>query len=74
MRRPAASVAAVVMAIGLSACGKYGPPVRSVPQQAPSTTEALQAEPPRAEPQVPEERISEPADFDDSQRDEEDRE
>ena len=67
MRRATAPAAVLVMAIGLSGCGKYGPPVRSVPQQVPSTSEA-----PEPEPSVPEERITEPADFDDSPSAEED--
>ena len=69
MRRTAAAV--LVMAIGLSACGKYGPPVRSVPQQAPSTSEVPEATAPQPEPWVPEKRITEPADFDDSSAEEE---
>jgi hypothetical protein len=71
MRRTAAPAAVLVMTIGLSACGKYGPPVRSVPQQAPATFEAPEAEAPQPVPWVPEERITEPADFDDSPAEEE---
>ena len=67
MRRTAASAAVLCMTIGVFGCGKYGPPVRSIPQQAPSTSEA-----PRPDPQVPEEKITEPADFDDSLSEEED--
>jgi hypothetical protein len=72
MRRTAGPTAVLVMAIGLSGCGKYGPPVRSVPQQFPSASEASRAETPEPEPSVPEERITEPADFDDSPAAEED--
>ncbi len=72
MRRTTAPAALLVLAIGLSGCGKYGPPVRSVPQQVPSASEASQAETPEPEPSVvPEERITEPADFDDSPAEEE---
>lgn len=68
MRRTTAPAALLILAIGLSGCGKYGPPVRSVPQQVPSASEASQAETetPEPDPSVPEERITEPADFDDS--------
>ncbi len=71
MRRTTAPAAVLVMTIGLSACGKYGPPVRSVPQQPPPTSEAPEAEAAQPEPSVPEERITEPADFDDSPAEEE---
>ena len=34
MRNHPALVAMFTLAIGLSACGKYGPPVRSIPQES----------------------------------------
>jgi predicted small lipoprotein YifL len=64
MRSCAAFAAILTLAIGLAACGKYGPPVRSVPQQPPSPAEATESEP-------VEEEVLEPADFDDAEADEE---
>ena len=64
MRNHPAFVAMFTLAIGLSACGKYGPPMRSVPQQPPSPPEATESEP-------VEEEVLEPADFDDAEADEE---
>ena len=74
MRRATAPAVVLVMAIGLSGCGKYGPPVRSIPQEVPSAAEESQPDTgtPELEPPVPEERITEPADFDDSPAAEED--
>jgi hypothetical protein len=59
MRSRAALAAAFALTIGLSACGKYGHPERTVPRRPPAPPEA--AEP---EPQVPEEEIPEAAEFD----------
>ena len=67
MRICAAFAAILILTISLPACGKYGPPVRSVvPEESRSRPQATQTEP-----QVPEEQIPEPADFDDAQDDEE---
>jgi predicted small lipoprotein YifL len=64
MRSCTAFVAILTLAIGLAACGRYGPPVRSVPQQPPPPPEATEPEP-------VEEEVLEPADFDDAEADEE---
>ena len=67
MRICAAFAAILMLTIGLPACGKYGPPVRTVvPKESRSRPQATQTEP-----QVLEEQIPEPADFDDAQTDEE---
>jgi len=67
MRSCAAIAAISILTIGLSACGRYGPPVRSVvPQESRSRPQATETEP-----QVPEEEIPEPVDFDDAQDDKE---
>jgi hypothetical protein len=67
MRSWAAIAAISILTIGLSACGKYGPPVRSVvPQESRSRPRAIETQP-----QVPEEKIQEPAEFDDAETDEE---
>ena len=66
MRSSAALAAVFALTIGLSACGKYGPPVRSLPQQPPPIPEAAETQP-----QVPEEEIPEPGDFDDAQSNQE---
>jgi hypothetical protein len=66
MRSRTAFAAALIVTIGLLACGKYGPPVRSVPPESRSRRPAIEREP-----QVPEEKIPEPADFDDAQTGEE---
>jgi hypothetical protein len=72
MRRLAAATAILALAIGV-ACGKYGPPVRSVPQKPTATPRATQPArtPPAPGTAVPEERITVPADFDDSPAQEE---
>jgi hypothetical protein len=59
MRSRATFVAMLTLTIGIPACGKYGAPVRSVPQQSASPSEATESQP-----QVPEERIPVPSDFD----------
>jgi hypothetical protein len=58
----------LMLTIGLPACGKYGPPVRTVvpkkkDRAASQTTEAQQ--------QVPEEKIPAPVEFDDARDDQE---
>jgi hypothetical protein len=59
MRSRAALAAAFALTIGLSACGKYGPPERTVPRQQPVPPAA--AEP---ESQAPEEETPAPAELD----------
>jgi predicted small lipoprotein YifL len=73
MRGCAAFVAILMLTIALSACGKYGPPVRYLPPP-PEVTELEPVAPEATVPQptVPEEEISEPADFDDADLDEAD--
>jgi predicted small lipoprotein YifL len=66
MKGCATFVAILTLTIALSACGKYGPPVRWVPPPP----EVTELEPVVPEPLVPEEEISEP-DFDDAGADEE---
>jgi hypothetical protein len=44
MRSRAALAAAIALTIGLSACGKYGPPQRTVPRRPPAAA---------AEPEAP---------------------
>ena len=67
MRCCAAFAAILLLTVGLSACGKYGPPVRTVvPQESGTGPPASEAEP-----QVPEEKIPGPVDFDDAQDDKE---
>jgi hypothetical protein len=67
MRICAAFAAILMLTIGLPACGKYGPPVRSVvPKESRSRPQAT-----RTEPQVLGEQIPGPADFDDAQTGEE---
>jgi len=68
MRICAAFAAFLMLTIGLPACGKYGPPVRTV---VPKKED--RAGPPATEtqPQVPEEKIPAPVEFDDAQDDEE---
>ena len=68
MRICAVFAVILMLTIGLPACGKYGPPVRTVvPKKkvraVPQATET--------QPQVPEERIPEPVEFDDAQDDKE---
>jgi hypothetical protein len=64
MRSCTAFVAISALVIGLAACGKYGPPVRWVPQPPPPPPEATESEP-------VEEEVLDPADFDDAEADEE---
>jgi hypothetical protein len=74
MRSGAAFVAMLMLTIGVSACGKYGLPERSVePQERIPVPWAAEPQPQPLEPsqapeesQVPEERIPEPDDFDDA--------
>ena len=67
MRICAAFAAILMLTIGLPACGRYGPPVRTVvPKESRSRPQAAEAEP-----QVPEEAIPEPVEFDDAQDDKE---
>ena len=66
MRSRAVLAAAFTLTIGLSACGKYGPPERTVPRRPPPPPAA--AEP---EPQEPEEEIPAPAELDGTEADEE---
>ena len=67
MRICAVFAAFLMLTIGLPACGKYGPPVRTVvPKESRSRPKATQTEP-----RVLEEQIPEPADFDDAQTGEE---
>jgi hypothetical protein len=51
MRGLAALAAIAILTVGLSACGKYGPPVRSVPQEPRAGSEATDAEPQKGAPQ-----------------------
>jgi hypothetical protein len=51
MRGLAALVAVAILTIGVSACGKYGPPVRSVPQEPASGSQATEPEPQKGAPQ-----------------------
>ena len=56
-----------LLALLLTACGKYGPPVRSVvPKESRSRPQATETKPQELEEQIPE-----PADFDDAQTGEE---
>ena len=67
MRICAVFAAIWMLMIGLPASGKYGPPVRTVvPKESRSGPQATEPEP-----QVQEEKISEPVEFDDAQDDEE---
>jgi hypothetical protein len=66
MRSRAVLAAAFTLTIGLSACGKYGSPERTVPRRPPPPPAA--AEP---EPQEPEEEIPAPAELDGTEADEE---
>ena len=51
MRGLAALVAIAILTIALSACGKYGPPERSVPQEPRSGSDATDAEPQQSAPE-----------------------
>ena len=64
MRSCAAFAAILTLAIGLAACGKYGPRVRWVPPPPPPPLEAAESDP-------VEEEVLDPADFDDAEADEE---
>ena len=56
----------LMLTIGLPACGKYGPPVRTViPKESRSRPQATETEP-----QVQEEKIPEPAEIEDDEWDE----
>ena len=55
----------LILMIGLSACGRYGPPVRTVvPKESPSRPQATETQP-----QVPEETTPEPAEFEEDEWD-----
>jgi hypothetical protein len=70
MKSLARFVAIPILTVGLSACGKYGPPVRWEPQ-APAAKAADAAEAPEAKPQTVEEETLGPADFEDAGAEEE---
>jgi len=73
MRSCAAFVALLMLTIGVSACGKYGPAERSVAPQERIPVPWASEPPPQLpeESQAPEERIPEPDDFDDATTEEE---
>ncbi len=66
MRSRAVLAAAFTLTIGLSACGKYGSPERTVPRRPPPPPAAAEPEPP-----VLEEEIQGPAELDGTEADEE---
>ena len=68
MRICAVFAAILMLTIGLPACGKYGPPVRTV---VPKKKDRAGPQATETQPQVPEERIPEPVEFDDAQDDKE---
>jgi len=68
MRICAVFAAFLMLTIGLPACGKYGPPVRTV---VPKKKDGAGPQATETQPQVPEERIPEPVEFDDAQDDKE---
>lgn len=51
MRGLAALVAFAILSIAVSACGKYGPPERSVPQEPSTGSQATDAEPQQSAPE-----------------------
>ena len=61
MRTRAVAAAIFAVAFGLSACGKYGAPVRSVQKEAGSSAEATETRP--EQPDL-DETATEPSDFD----------
>ena len=66
MRTRAVAAAIFAVAFGLSACGKYGPPVRSVQAKPGSSGEAGETRPRETRPEEPvlDETITQPSDFD----------
>ena len=60
MRSRAALAAAFTLTIGLSACGKYGPPERTVPRRPPPPPAAAEPEPQLSEEGIPAEAELEP--------------
>jgi len=75
MKSRAVFVAILTASIGLSACGKYGPPMRRPPQPIPPPRQATPTPPPpeATEPERPavEEEVLEPSDFEDAGADQE---
>ena len=65
MRSRAIAAALFALAFGLAACGKYGPPVRTVKKQS-SASEATETAPKPARPEKPtlDETTTQPSDFD----------
>jgi hypothetical protein len=66
MRICAVFAAILMLTIGLPACGKYGPPVRTV---VPKKEEPAVSQTTDAQPQAPEQKIPAPVEFDDAQDD-----
>jgi hypothetical protein len=66
MRGHAALATTLALAIGLFACGKYGPPERTVQRKSPAPAAA-----PEPVPWTPEVEIPEPAEFDEGEADQE---
>jgi hypothetical protein len=58
----------LMLTIGLPACGKYGPPVRTV---VPKEKDRAASQTTETQPQVPEEKIPAPVEFDDARDDQE---
>jgi hypothetical protein len=70
MMSRAAFAAILTLTLGIPACGKYGPPERTVVPQEPQPRPWVTQPVPQV-PQVPEETIPEPTDFDEAPGDEE---
>ena len=67
--RPCAVYSIILMLpIGLPACGKHGPPDRTV---GPKKKDPAASQTTEAQPQVPEEKIPAPVEFDDARDDQE---
>ena len=66
MSRRVALAVMFAVAVAFCACGKYGPPVRTVDPKSSETSEAAYPEP-----AVEEETVAPEADFDDAEADEE---
>lgn len=66
MRTRAVAAAIFAVAFGLSACGKYGAPVRSVQKKPGSAAEATETRPKATRPEEPDldETATQPSDFD----------
>jgi hypothetical protein len=62
MRRQVVLAAVVAVAFGLSACGKYGPPVRTVKEGASSPSETRSQETRPEEPTL-DETTTQPSEF-----------